>query len=152
MTVAAIRPDSWNFPLLLHVAGAMLIVGVLVTVAGLLFAARKGDAPALTRASFRVMLFAGIPSYLLMRVGAEIVASEENVSDDSTWIGIGYITSDLGGLFIIIATVLAGVGSRRLSAEGGGERSRSGAVAAGLTVVTLAAYLVAIWAMATKPA
>ena len=151
MSVAAIRPDSWNFPLLLHVGGAMLIVGVLVTVAGLLFAARKGDAPALTRASFRVMLFAGIPSYLLMRVGAEIVASEENVSDDSTWIGIGYITSDLGGLFIIIATVLAGVGSRRLR-SGDGERSRSGAVAAGLTVVTLAAYLVAIWAMATKPA
>ena len=147
----AIRPDSWNFPLLLHVAGAMLIVGVLVTVAGLLLAARKGDAPALTRASFRVMLFAGIPSYLLMRVSAELLASEENVSDDSTWIGIGYITSDLGGLFIIIATVLAGLGSRRLRSAGG-ERSRSGAVAAGLTVVTLAAYLVAIWAMATKPA
>ena len=26
-TIAAIRPDEWNFPLLLHVLGAMLLVG-----------------------------------------------------------------------------------------------------------------------------
>ena len=25
--LAAIRPDDWNFPLLLHVLGAMLLVG-----------------------------------------------------------------------------------------------------------------------------
>ena len=33
MNVAAIRPDSWDFPLFLHVTGAMLLVGALVVVA-----------------------------------------------------------------------------------------------------------------------
>jgi len=151
MIIAAIRPDSWNLPLFIHVAGAMLLVGVLVTVAALLLAGRRGDGAPLTRLGFRVLLFAGIPSYLLMRVGAELVASEENVSDDSTWIGIGYITSDLGLLLIIITTVLAGVGSRRLArADGGGGGATS--AAAWLTVLVLVAYVIAIWAMTAKPA
>jgi hypothetical protein len=148
--IAAVRPDSWNFPLLLHVAGAMLIVAVLVTVAGLLLASRRGDGAALSRLGFRLLLFAGIPSFLLMRVGAELVASEEDVSDESAWIGIGYITSDLGLLLIIISIVLAGIGSRRLGRGGGGERATS--IAAWMTVVVLAAFVVAIWAMTTKPA
>jgi hypothetical protein len=149
--IAAIRPDSWNLPLLIHVAGAMLLVGVLVTVAGLLLASRRGGgAAALSRLGFRVLLIAGIPSFLLMRVGAEWVAAEEDVSDDSTWIGIGYMTSDLGLLLIIISTVLAGVGARRLARAGGGERATS--VAAWMTIVLLAAFIVATWAMTTKPA
>ena len=155
MIIAAIRPDSWNLPLLIHVAGAMLLVGVLVTVAALLLAGRRGDGAPLTRLGFRVLLFAGIPSYLLMRVGAELVAAEEDVvntaADDSAWIGIGYITSDLGLLLIIITTVLAGVGSRRLArADGGGGGATS--AAAWLTVLVLVAYVIAIWAMTAKPA
>lgn len=149
--IAAVRPDSSHLPLLIHVAGAMLLVGTLVSVAALLLASRRGDGAPLTRLAFRVLLFAGIPSYLLMRVGAELVASEENVDEDSAWIGIGYITSDLGLLLIIITTVFAGVGSRRLArADGGGTGST--AAAAWLTVFVLVAYLIAIWAMTTKPA
>ena len=30
-TIAAIRPDEWNLPLLVHVTGAMVLVGALVT-------------------------------------------------------------------------------------------------------------------------
>ena len=29
--IALIRPDSWNFPLFLHVLGAMILVGGLLT-------------------------------------------------------------------------------------------------------------------------
>ena len=33
--IAAVRPDSWNLPLLAHVAGAMVLVGALVLVAAM---------------------------------------------------------------------------------------------------------------------
>ena len=148
--MAAVRPDSWDLPLLMHVLGAMLLVGVLVTVAGLLLAARRGDGAVLVRLAFRTLLFAGIPAYLVMRVGAELVASREDVAEDSTWIGIGYAASDLGLLLIIVTTIVAGVGARRMTGEGG--RGRSPGVAAGLTIVVLVAYVIAIWAMTTKPA
>ena len=128
----------------------MLLVGVLVTAAGLLLGARRGDGPVLMRLAFRTLLFAGIPAYLLMRVGAELVASKENVADDSTWIGIGYAASDLGLLLIIVTTIVARVGARRMTREGG--RGRSPGAAAGLTIVVLVAYVIAIWAMTTKPA
>ena len=147
--IAAVRPDSWNLPLLIHVAGAMLIVAVLVTVAALLLASRRDGGAPLARLGFRLLLWAGIPSFLLMRVGAELIAAEEDAPEDSAWMGIGYITSDLGLLLFIVAAVLAGIGSRRL-ARGGGERATSWA--AWLTLVVCAAFVVASWAMTTKPA
>jgi uncharacterized membrane protein len=43
--LAAIRPDSWNFPLLLHVFGAMVLVGGLVTaVTALILGSRRDTA------------------------------------------------------------------------------------------------------------
>ena len=147
--IAAVRPDSWNLPLLIHVAGAMLIVAVLVTVAALLLASRRDGGAPLARLGFRLQQWAGIPAFLLMRVGAALIAAEEDAPEDSAWMGIGSITSDLGLLLFIVAAVLAGIGSRRL-ARGGGERATS--VAAWLTLVVFAAFVVAIWAMTTKPA
>ena len=45
--LAAPRPDSWNFPLFVHVLGAMILVGGLVTAAGsLAFARGPAAAPA----------------------------------------------------------------------------------------------------------
>ena len=130
--------------LLLHVGGAMLLVGSLVTVAGLAIVGRRGDSAALMRLAFRTLLFGVIPSYLLMRVGAELIFSKENVDDEATWVSIGYIASDLGALLIIIATIVAGVGRKS-----GGSRSRVATTA--LTLIVLTAYVIAIWAMAAKP-
>ena len=46
-TVAAIRPDDWNFPLLLHILGAMILVGATLTGASALaFARGESEAPA----------------------------------------------------------------------------------------------------------
>ena len=40
MTIALVRPDSWNLPLFLHVLGATLTFGTTATVAILAFAGR----------------------------------------------------------------------------------------------------------------
>ncbi|MGI8607263.1 MAG: hypothetical protein ACR2L0_08975 [Gaiellaceae bacterium] len=150
MTIALVRPDDWNFPLLLHVAGAMLLVGALVTVAALLLLAWRGDSPRLVRLGFRTLLTAAIPPYVLVRVGAEWINSKENIPDEAAWIGIGYITADAGLLLLLVSTILAGLASRKARREppGGGRLAR---IAAVLTLLLVAAYVVAIWAMTAKP-
>ena len=150
MTIALIRPDDWNFPLLVHVAGAMLLVGSLVTAAALLLLAWRGDSPGLIRLGFRTLLIAAFPSYVLMRVGAEWIASKENIGDEADWIGIGYITADGGFVFLLISMILAGIAARRAGRQPGGGGTL-GRVVTVLTLVVLAAYVVAVWAMTTKP-
>lgn len=150
MTIALVRPDDWNFPLLVHVAGAMLLIGSLVTVAALLLLAWRGDSSGLIRLGFRALLIAALPSYVLMRVGAEWINSKESIPDGVGWIGIGYITADAGLLLLLISTILAGLAARRARRHPGGG-GRLGRVATVLTLVLLAAYVVAVWAMTTKP-
>ena len=150
MMIAVIRPDDWNFPLLVHVGGAMLLVGSLVTAAALLLLAWRGDSPGLIRLGFRTLLIAAFPSYVLMRVGAEWINSKENIPDEAAWIGIGYITADGGLLFLLISTILAGVAARRAGRQPGGGGTL-GRVVTVLTLVVLAAYVVAVWAMTAKP-
>jgi hypothetical protein len=147
--VAALRPDAWNFPLFVHVAGAMLLVAALVVVlAATAGALRRGDgAQALTGLAYRTLLIGVLPAYLVMRVGAEWIASEEDVPDDAGWIGIGYSTADGGLLLTIIAAVLAWRATRR-GADGPGGLGRAVLV---LAAVLIVAYAVAIWAMTSKP-
>ena len=121
MTYLLIRPDSWNFPLFVHVAGAMVVTAaVVVAVASLVLAWRADgeERAAITRFGFRTLLYAGIPAYLVMRIGAEWVVSRENISSDNPpgWVDIGRSTADLGGALILIATLLTGFGVRRLRA------------------------------------
>lgn len=144
--LAAIRPDDWNLPLLVHVAGAMLLVGALVVATAVMAAAPRAGAGAaqLSRVAFRALLLGALPAYVVMRAGAEWLASKEDVPDES-WIGIGYATADGGLLLTIVATVLAARARRRSSAGAGGR-----AVVA-LGAVLLVAYAVAIWAMTSKP-
>ena len=70
-------------------------------------------------------------------------------ADEPSWIGIGYVTAEPGGLLLLISVVLARLGARRLARGRGGRRlTRSATV---LVLVVLAAYLVALWAMTAKP-
>jgi uncharacterized membrane protein YedE/YeeE len=151
--IASVRPDAWNFPLFLHVLGAMLLVGSLVLTAGALIAGWRGDNLALKRLGVRSLTLGVIPSYLLMRVAAEWISDKEGWNDvkkPPSWIDVGYSTADGGLLLLIIATVLAGLGMRRARrAEGGGGTLFR--ISAVLTSVLLIAYIVAIWAMTTKP-
>jgi hypothetical protein len=152
MSYAAVRPDAWNFPLLLHVLGAMVLVALLATAAVVLTVSLRGDdrASAL-RLAFRTLLIGAIPAYLVMRVGAEWIASKEHLEDsEASWIGIGYSVADGGLLLLLIITVLTGLASRR--ARGGGEPRALVRWSTGLTLFVILAYAVALWAMATKPA
>jgi len=147
--VATIRPDAWDLALFVHVAGAMLLVGALVVVlAGMGGALRRGDgAEVLTGLAFKSLLLGVLPAYLIMRVGAEWIASKEDVPDDAGWIGIGYMTADGGLLLAIIASVVAWLATRRGAAGPGG----LGRAVFVLGAVLLVAYAFAIWAMTTKP-
>jgi hypothetical protein len=145
---AIVRPDSWNLPLFVHVAGAMAMVGALVIVMALGGAAlRRGDGTvALTQLAYRGLLIGVLPAYIVMRGGAEWIGSEAEWGEP-TWIGIGYSTADGGLLLTIIATVLAWRASKRGEAGPGG----MGRAVVFLAGFLLLAYLVAIWAMTTKP-
>lgn len=157
----AIRPDSVNFPLFLHVLGAMLLVGTLLAVASAIVLGWRRDDPersaGLTRFGLWTLIAGVLPSYVLMRIGAQWVESEEfgelegaakEAVEDSAWIGIGYITADLGALLIIVSIILSIIGLRRLRAGRGVGLGRAVGV---ISVLLLAAYVVAIWAMTVKP-
>jgi hypothetical protein len=149
--LAAIRPDSWNWALLVHVAGALILVGGLLTAGGAAALARRDDTGALARFSYLTLAAIALPGFIVMRAGAQWIYDQEGFTgnDDPAWIGIGFGTSDLGALLLLIALVLGGIGLRR-SRRGGGEGllRASGAIA----LVLLALYVVAVWAMAGKPA
>ena len=157
--MAAIRPDDWNLPLFLHILGAMVMVGAIVTACYFLFSARRTGAAEQVRIGFRTLLWVAFPAYIVMRVTAEWIADKQGLNDvDPTpdWIGIGYGIGDLGGLLIIISTIVTGVAVRRMTRaqQGAGAPTTVGAgtaVAAWLTGLLIVAYTVAIWAMATKP-
>jgi len=149
--VAAVRPDSWNFPLFLHVLGAMILVGGLLAAGGVLAAAR-GDAR-LLRLGYWSLLLVSLPGWILMRIGAQWIFSKEgwdDVPDDAvpTWLGIGFATADIGGLILLVSLVVGGVGIYRLREGKGSGLLRATLV---LSLVLLAAYIVAAWAMAGKP-
>ena len=146
--LAAIRPDDWDLPLFLHLLGAMVLVGTLGLVAAALAGAWRGGSVAAVRLGFRGLLLAAIPAWLVQRVTAEWLVSEENLDEDPPgWVDAGYMISDITLLLLIAATVCAGIAARRVERQGAG-LSRAVVV---LVAIALAAYVVAIWAMAAKP-
>jgi hypothetical protein len=150
MTLAAVRPHGWDVPLFVHVLGAMVLVAIVAAVLLLLVVSlRAPDRAATLKFAFRATLFGAIPAYIVMRVGAEWVKSKENAPDDASWIGIGYLVADTGLLVLIVVTILTGVAARR--ARRGSTGTRLIRPSAGLALLLIAAYGVALWAMATKP-
>src|SRR5215831_213711 len=153
--LATIRPHAWDFPLFVHVLGAMVAVGGLVLAFVYLTAAWRGESARSFRAGYKALLWAAFPGYIVMRAGAEWIYSKEGYSgnNDPSWLGIGFGVADLGLLFLLIATITAGVSSRRALAAAAGESGSTVGirVAASLTGVLIVAYIIAIWAMTTKP-
>ena len=152
--LALLRPDEFNHPLLLHVAGAMIFVGALVAAGAALTQAARvgpGEGAGLSRFGFRSLLYAALPAFIAMRVGAQWVASEEGLADsDAAWIALGYISTEGGLLLLIAATVTAGLTARRF--ENNDPRTGLSRVAPILTLLLVALYVVVIWAMTAKPA
>ena len=148
--LATIRPDEWNLPLLLHILGAMLLVGGLVAAATALLLGWRRDAYPYTRFGFWTLLLVAFPSWWLMRIAAQWIYAEEDFNEDPAWIGIGFITSELGGVLLLITIILTGVGMRRLR-DAGRDSSVLTRIGAVLTSLMLAMYVVAIFAMTAKP-
>ncbi|MFL5824932.1 MAG: hypothetical protein ACJ76V_00255 [Thermoleophilaceae bacterium] len=150
--IAAIRPDSWNFPLLVHLIGATTLVGALVLAgASLLFAWRDGNG-GLAVVGYRTMLLAVLPAWIVMRGGAQWVASKEHVENsNASWVGIGFSTADGGLVLLLAATLLAWLAVRRTRREGAAAPGGLGGASAILVGVLVIAYVVAVWAMTTKP-
>ena len=150
--LAVSRPTEWNFPLFVHVLGAMILVGGLLTGASLMAFAR-GDTR-LLRLGYWTLLAVALPGYIVMRIGAEWTYSKEGWDDlpegidEPAWIGIGYIIADAGALLTLIALILGGVGVRRLRHGGGTGLLRATMI---LALIVLAAAVVAVWAMSGKP-
>jgi cytochrome b561 len=93
-----------------------------------------------------------LPAFIVMRLGAQWIVSKEHLENSNdAWVGIGFGVSDSGLLLLIIGLVLTGLMARRarqgISVAGATQLAVAGVVS-GLLV---AAYLVAIWAMTTKP-
>ena len=141
--LAIIRPDSWNFPLFLHVLGAMVVTGA--TAATFIAAATSRRWPWLRRVVLRTLLLAVIPGWLLMRFAGEWINSKEDIPGDPTWLGIGYIVGDIGLVLLIVTTILSWVSTRKP------ERSWPVRAVASLAGLYLVALLVAMFAMSGKP-
>jgi hypothetical protein len=150
--IAAIRPDDVNLPLLLHVLGAMLLVGTLLAVGTAIVMGwrRGGDTVGFTRFGLRTLLLGVFPAYVLMRVGAQWTEAASDYPDDfePAWIGVGYITADAGAVLIIVSMILSGIGLRKLRGGGGVGLGRAVGI---ISVLLLVAYVVAVWAMTAKP-
>ena len=147
--LAAIRPDSWNFPLFLHVLGAMILVGATLT-SGSLFALARGDIR-LLRLGYWTLLAGALPAYVVMRIGGQWIYSMEGLDDapiDSAWTTIGFVVADAGAVALVVALIVGGIGVRRLGDGKGGGLLKATMV---LTLLLLVALVVAVWAMTAKP-
>ena len=144
--LAFVRPDSWDLPLFLHVLGAMVAFGATATLAIAGFAARRRDGheQLLARAIAGTFVLGVLPSWILMRVGAEWIRSKEFTggADEPGWIGVGYIVSDGTAVLLLVTGILAAISVRR---------GRVLLAVPLLATVCVLAYAVAWFAMSGKP-
>ena len=93
------------WPLFLHVLGAMTLVGAVLTAVIVSWVAwRRPGTSVLARTAFASLVFVGVPGYIVMRVFAEVIASDEGYKHNlPSWITIGQGVAD-GGLLLLIVT------------------------------------------------
>ena len=152
--LAAIRPDIQSFALLLHLVGATVVFGALLTSATSLVLAR--DDARLLRLGYFSLLLVGLPGLILLRVAGQWLYQLQRWDDlpsqfsQPRWLDIGFIVADWGGILFLLALVLGGVRVRRMGSgkDGGTLLLRETMV---IALVLIVAYVVAVWAMTGKP-
>ena len=147
------RTHGIDVALFVHVAGAMILMGGLVTAAAAGIVGWRDTGGGLRRLSALTLFAVALPGWIVMRVGAEWVYSKEGWDDvpdklQPTWLGIGYITADAGGIILLVALILGGIGVRRARSGGGAGLLKASTV---LAAVLIAVYVVTVWAMGGKP-
>ncbi len=102
------------------------------------------------RIGYFSLLAVALPGWILMRIGAQWIYDREGFEggEEPTWLAIGWATADPGGVLLLAGLIVGGIGVRRL-----GDGKGSGLLKATMVIslVLLAAYVVAIWAMSGKP-
>lgn len=152
--LAAIRPDEQSFALLLHLVGATVVFGALLACATSILLAR-GEIR-LLRLGYFSLLLVGLPGLILLRVAGEWLYRLQSWNrlpsqiDRPSWLDIGFIVADWGGVLFLVALVLGGIGVKRLrSGRDGTVLLKSTMV---ISIVLAVGYVVAVWAMTGKPA
>jgi hypothetical protein len=151
--LAAIRPDNQSFALLLHLVGATVVFGALLASATSLLLAR-GDAR-LLRLGYFSLLLVGLPGLILLRLAGQWLYHLQRWDklpsqiEEPSWLGIGFVVADWGGILFLLALVLGGVGVRRLSKDEGGTLLLRATML--ISLVLIVGYVVAVWAMTGKP-
>jgi len=151
--LAAVRAHSVDLAVFVHVLGAMTLVGGLVTAVAAGIAGWRDANGALRRFSALTLFAVALPGWLIMRLAAEWAYSKEGWDKvpskfQPNWLGIGFLTADVGGIVLLIALVLGGIGIRRMR-SGRGTRLLRASTA--LAAILIAVYVVAVWAMGGKP-
>ena len=148
--LAAVRPDSWNLPLLVHVVGAMILVGAADRRERARVRARRRPLPAPrvldapSRRSARLRSSCAI--------GAQWIYAKDGFDDargdEPAWLDIGWSSADAGALLLLDRT-----DPRRDRRPPPRRRQGTGLLKATMVIawVVLAAAVVAVWAMAGKP-
>jgi hypothetical protein len=152
--IAAIRPDDQSFALLLHLVGATVVFGALLTSATSIVLAR-GDTR-LLRLGYFSLLLVGLPGLILLRLAGQWLYQLQDWDklppqiDEPSWLGVGFIVADGGGVLFLLALALGGIGVRRLGSDKGGAAMLLKATMA-ISLILTVAYVVAVWAMTGKP-
>ena len=149
-------PSSWNIPLLIHVTGAMILVGGMLAAATALVSAR-GDERKL-RLGYYSLLFVAFPGLMLTKLGATAINSKYSgqsffrsafpSQDDPTWIMIGGTALDMGAGALVAALILGWFGLKKLDTKRGQQMMKLVML---ISIGLLAAYILAIWAMGARP-
>ena len=140
------RPSGWDFPLFLHVFGAMTLFGAALTAFLAAVAAwRSTDSAALRRAWRRTRARRPRAARERPRGGAQWIYSKEGFTgnDDPSWIGIGFGAAD-GGLVLLLVTIGVAYWWRRSA------RPLAGRIVTGLSAVYLLVLAIAWLAMSGK--
>jgi hypothetical protein len=134
------------WPLFLHVLGAMTLVGsIMAALIASAVAWRRPGSPLLSRVTFAALV-SGVPSYIVFRIAAQVIYSDEKDAyggKDPTWIGIGFGVSD-AGLLLLLASIGCAFWWRRSA------KPVAGRIVGGLSTVYLVLLAVAWMAMSGK--
>ena len=151
---AAIRPDNQSFALLLHLVGATVVFGALLASATSLLLAR-GEIR-LLRLGYFSLLLVGLPGLILLRLAGQWLYQQQSWDKlpsqigRPTWLDIGFIVADWGGILFLLALAVGGLGVYRLRDDkaGGTLLLRATMV---ISLILIVGYVVAVWAMTGKP-
>lgn len=139
--------EAFSWPLFLHVLGAMLLVGAVLSVIIVACAGwRRPGAPALRRSAFWALLAVAVPAWVVTRVFAQLIYADEKSGfggHDPAWVKIGFDVAD-GGLIVLLLALGASFWWWR------GGRPLANRILTGLSSVYLVLLTVALLAMSGK--